>query len=273
MASGQLRRFPVTRLRNLDDHLGPVKAPSFSQASRFANVLKAGYPVHSYSDLKPSRVLLLCASDRQLHTLASELESTDIDWGRKIVLVSASHYDSGILPRFAAKGAATGFLLPFGGRNQSRFFLEGDRQAVRAAKLLVEGGGGQILEVHDGYSSVCEAGATLATSLLLSAMHSAAQCLRLAGVSSGDAAITVGEMAQMSVRNYLKAGMRACRLPRSHEERFAFRQRVESLQRLDPKLAAFFSDLGRLALESQGRDSSWLEEPSPRAYHASVAGH
>jgi predicted short-subunit dehydrogenase-like oxidoreductase (DUF2520 family) len=249
-----------------------VRATSYREASRYANTLRAGYPVHSYAELQPSRVILVCSSDRKLHALVTELEAADLMWERKIVLVSTNHYHVGILRGFAAKGAAVGYLLPFGGPHQIRFFLEGERQALRAAKQLVEESGGQILEVRPGYSSVCEAGVTLATSLLLSAMHSAAQCLRLAGLSSRDAAATVGDLAQMSVRKYLKAGLRACRLPRSPEERVAFRQRVDSLQRFDPKLGAFFSDLGKLAVESQGGDASWLEEPLLRVYHASARG-
>ena len=268
IAAGQLRRYPVVRLRNLADRLGPVKAQSFRQASRFANSLKAGYPVHKYEDLADCQTIVVCATHRRLHALLSELEGTDFDWSRKTILLGCGQHDSGNLRGLAAKGASVGALFQFGSLQESRFFVEGDKAAVRAAKLLVEGSGGQLLEIRMGRSGVCAAGVTLATTLVISAMHSSVRCFRHAGLSSSDAAAAVGSLAQMSLRSYLRAGQRAFKLPRSAEERHAFQQRAESLERADPKLGAFFSDLGKLVLESEGWDSSWLDDPPLRVFHA-----
>lgn len=259
-------------MKNLADHLGPVKAQTYRQASRFANTLKAGYPVHNYSDLARSRVILFCAADRKLHTLLSELEAVDLDWQRKVVLLCAGYHDSGALQRLAAKGASVGSLFPVGGTQNSRFFVEGEPLAVRAAKVLVRESGGQVVQVTMGRSEVCSAGVMLATTLLVSAMHGSAQCFRQAGLSSREASATVGSLAQMSLRGFLKAGMRAYKLPRSPEERYVFRRQVELLGRIDPELGSFFSELGKLVLKSQGGDASWLEEPPLRPYHVSSAG-
>ncbi|MCW5982024.1 MAG: DUF2520 domain-containing protein [Bryobacteraceae bacterium] len=271
VAAGQLRRCPVVRLKNLADHLGPVKAQSFRQASRFSNTLRAGYPVHHYSDLAHSRIILFCAPDRKGLSMLPELEAAHIDWSRKVVLLCAGNHDSGILSGFAARGAAVGSLHSVGGPQQARYFIEGERRAVRAAKTLVAGSGGQALEVQAGSWGLCSAGVTLATTLLVTTMHGSAQCLRRAGLSSREAAAVVGSLAQWSVRGYLKAGPRACRLPQTPEERYVFRQRLESLARTDPALGAVFAELGRLALKSQGQAAAWLDEPPLRVYHASAS--
>ena len=196
------------------------------------------------------------------------MEGIAFDWSRKTILLGCGQHDSGILRGLAAKGASVGALFQFGSPQESRFFVEGDRAAVRAAKLLVEGSGGQLLEIRTGHSGVCAAGVTLATTLVISAMLSSARCFRHAGLSSSDAAAAVGSLAQMSLRSYLRAGQRAFKLPRSAEERHAFQQRAESLERADPKLGAFFSDLGKLVMESEGWDSSWLDDPPLKVFHA-----
>ena len=270
--TGQVNRYPVTRLHNLAEHLGPVKAQSYRQASRIANTLRAGYPVHEYRELARSRVLLLCTPEKKFPALLAELGAAGLDWRRKAVMICGGPFDSGSLRELAARGAGVVSLHCLDGPQHLRFLIEGDRGAVRLAKRLVEGGGGVAIEIRPESSGVCAAGVSLASWLLLALVDASAGCFRKGGLTPGKAGPIVERIAQRTVRSYLKGGRRACRVLATAEDRSAFRYQLESLRKTDPALAGFFLDLALLALNRLGRDSRWLSEPGLAIQRAAGKG-
>lgn len=258
--SGPVRRYPITRLRNLAEHLGPVKAQSYRQASRIANALRAGYPVHEYKELARSRIVLLCVPEKKFAALASELNAAPLDWHRKVVVICGGPFDSGSLAELAARGAEIASVHCLEEVQQPRFLVEGDRLAVRYAKRFIEGGGGIVIEIRRGYAGVCAAGAAFASWLLLALVDAAAVCFRQAGLTPRRAGAIVERIGQRTLRAYLKGGRRACRVLATAEERSAFRYQLESLRKAQPELAGLFWDLAVLALNHLGRDAAWLPE-------------
>jgi hypothetical protein len=258
--SGPVRRYPITRLRNLAEHLGPVKAQSYRQASRIANALRAGYPVHDYKELARSRILLLCVPERRFAALEAELGVSALDWRRKIVIICGGPFESDSLPELAARGAGIASVHCVEEAQQPRFLVEGDRLAVRYAKRLIEGGGGAVIEIRRGYAGVCAAGVAFASWLLLALVDAAALCFRQAGLTPRKAGAIVERIGQRTLRAYLKGGRRACRVLATAEERSAFRHQLESLRKARPELAGLFLELAVLALNHLGRDAAWLRE-------------
>jgi hypothetical protein len=258
--SGPVRRYPVTRLRNLAEHLGPVKAQSYRQASRIANALRAGYPVHEYKELARSRVVLLCAPEKKFAALAAELGSAALEWRRKVVVICGGPFDSGSLAELAARGAEIASVHCLEEAQQPRFLVEGDRLAVRYARRLIEGGGGIAIEIRRNYAGVCAAGVAFASWLLLALVDAAAVCFRQAGLAPRKAGAIVERVGQRTLRAYLKAGRRACRVLATAEERTAFHYQLESLRKAQPELAGLFLELAGLALNHLGRETAWLDE-------------
>jgi predicted short-subunit dehydrogenase-like oxidoreductase (DUF2520 family) len=258
--TGQVRRYPLALLPSLVAHLGPVKGVSFRQASRIANTLRAGFPVKDYGALARARVVLVCAPERQLRTLVEELQEAAVDWRRKVVLVCSGLFDSSRLAALAARGAEVGSMHALEELQPVRFLIEGDRQAVRWARRLVEDSGGVAVEIERGSASLCAAGESLASWLLLALLDGSARCFRRAGLTAGAAGPIVARLAHRAARSYLKGGRRACRVPETQEEQFRFRLQIEALRRADPALAGFVLEVAVLAFQHLERDSGWLRE-------------
>ena len=258
--AGQVRRYPLVRLASLATHLGPVKGVTYRQASRIANTLRAGFPVKSSDDLAPVRVVLVCAPEKQLRSLVEELRASAVDWRRKVVLLCSGPLDSSHLADLAARGAEVGSLHALDEPHPGRFLVEGDRLAVRWARRLVEDSGGIAIEIERGSASLCAAGESLASWLLLALLDASAGCFRRAGLAAGGAGPIVARLAHRAVRSYLKGGRRACRLPETPEEQVRFRLQVEALRRADPALAGFLLEVAVLAFAHLGRDGAWLRK-------------
>jgi predicted short-subunit dehydrogenase-like oxidoreductase (DUF2520 family) len=258
--TGQVRRYPLARLSSLMQHLGPVKGVSYRQASRIANTLRAGYPVKHYEDLGRARALLVCAPERQTPALVEELAAAELDWSRKVVLLCSGSLDSSHLGALAERGAEVGSVHVLEEPEPTRFFIEGDRLAVRWARRFIEAGGSIAVEIERGSTGVCAAGESLATWLLLAVLDASARCFRRAGLTAGGAGPIVARLAHRAVRSYLKGGRRACRLPETPEERVRFRLQLEAVCRADLALAGFLLEVAILAFQHLGRDSGWLRE-------------
>ncbi len=258
--TGQVRRYPLARLPSLIRHLGPVKGVSLRQASRIANTLRAGFPVKSYEDLARAKVVVVCAPERQLRSLVAELEAAPVDWRRKVLLLCGGPFDSSHLAGLAARGAEVGSLHALEEPVPMRFLIEGDRQAVRWARRLVEDSGAVAVEIERGSAGLCGAGESLATWLLMALLDASAMCFRRAGLRPGGAGPIVARLAHRAVRSYLKGGRRACRVPETAEERIRFRLQLEALRRADLALAGFLLEVAVLTFQYLGRDSGWLRE-------------
>jgi len=263
VAAGRLRDYSVLELRSVRAQLGPVQSASLRQASRIANTIRAGYPVRHVEEFAQSHVILICVPDAKLPRVVSSLADSNLHWTQTAVLVSEGSRGTEALAELAQLGAQTASLTSLNGADKPRFLVEGDRFAVRAARMLVEEGGGRIVEVERGSHGVCAASAAFASWLCQPLMDASAECLRHAGLTPCGAGAIVERAVSRSLRAYLKGGRRAYRAPSTLEERQAFLRQLEALRRRDPALAKFFERTATEALRRMGRSTTWLEASTP----------
>ena len=270
--AGPIRKCRLGRLPKLAEHLGPVKAASFRQASRIANTLRSGRPVYHYEDLAPARVVLICGPERPVAQIVSGLRESALAWPRKSVLLCGGALDSAALSELAARGAATGSLAWLDDPARTRCFVEGDRLAVREAKRLFDAGGGQVLEIRRSMRGVAAAGTSLASWLLFPLVDASMSCFRHAGLTPRRGRPVIERLVERSLRAYLKSGQRAWKGPSTAEEREAFLVQLESLREADPALARILLEAARLSLRHLGKDTNWLEPEPPCARRAAASG-
>lgn len=272
VATGRLSEYPIVRLRGLVEHLGPVKAMSFRQASRISNTIHAGYPVHSYDDLARSRVVVLCAPEPRLTHFISAMARSRLRWDNKTVLLAGGSFGSERLHALAELGASVGSLSLLPESDEARYLVEGDRLAVRVARSLIEESGGRVLEVEQGTKEICAASISFASWLLLPLMDASVECLRHAGLTPGRAGPVVERLLHRSLRAYLKGGRRAFHAPQTDQQQEAFLRQVEALRKTDRALADLFEQSAALTLDRMGGSSAWLPNGQSRTSEAAAAG-
>lgn len=260
----------IVRLRNLAEVLGPIKARTFRQTSRIANTLKAGFPVHNYEELAGACVLLICAAEDELADLLHGMEAAGFPWERKTVILCAGDQQSDLLADPGARGAAVGSMALVDDGGDLRYFVEGDRAALRVMKRMVEASGGRVVPVKRAGQYLCEAAIGFASWLMLPAADASMRCLRLAGLTPGKAAPLVERAIERSLRAYLKGGRRAWKPPSTAREKRAFLRRVEALREKDPALAEFLIESARVSLRRAGREVGWIECAEPRVKKAAA---
>jgi len=262
----QINSSGIRRFKKLSEALGPVIARSYRQASRIANTLRAGYPVHDYEELAPARLILVCAPDAELDGIVSELAQARLRWARKIVVVCGNGQESERLRELAKLGAATCSLSTVAGADEHRSLMEGDPRAVRETKRLVEASGGRAIEIRSSTQRLCSAATAFASWLMLPAVDAAMRCLRLAGFTPGKAAPIIEDCVGRALRAYLKAGRRSWKTPSSAADKRAFLNQVEAVCARDPALAGLLLESARTSLRRTGRKADWVESapPAPR---------
>jgi hypothetical protein len=268
---GKISACPLTRLRNLPEWLGPVKARAYRQASRFANSRRAGYPVHDYSELAASRYILLSAPPDKVAPTVTEMADAGVNWRRKrVVLCSGDGCDSG-RRELEQRGAKAAALSLFDEAPRMWFLVEGEPPVVQAIRRLVEGGGGRITEVARGSLSICEAAISFASWLLMPPIEGSARSFRLAGLPPGHAAPLVERLVERSLRAYLKGGRRAWKPPRDEEGQKEFLRQLTAMCDADPQLAESLEQMAKISLSRAGLACDWIGTKPPRAKAASVA--
>ncbi len=258
----QTRDCSLCRIRNLTAHLGPIMARSPRQSTRLANTLRAGYPVSTFEELAPARVVLLCIAEGDLSEVLDGLVSVRFSWRGKSVLLCGPAPDSISLMDLAERGAAVASLAAVSGSDDLHYLVEGDKHAIREAKRLVEGGGGRVLVVQRSSQALCAAGASLASWLVAPLIDASVSCFRSAGLTPRRAGPLAEGIVERTLRAYLKGGRRAWKCPSSPDQQKVFLRQLRAVGEADPALAEFLLETARHALRRMGRDASWLEQVS-----------
>ena len=255
----QSNSWALRPLRNLGEALGPVKARSYRQASRVANSFRAGYPVHEYDELAVAKMIVICASDDEAPAIVGGLAASRLQWPRKSVLLCGRSPDSANLGELALRGASAGSVSLLDDGDELRYFIEGDPQAVRLGRRLVEGGGGRVIEIERSTQRICAAAVSFASWVMLPLVDASMRCLRLAGLTPTKAAPLIELAVTRALRAYLKGGRRAWKTPVSLADREAFLRQVESLRDRDPARARLLVESARLSIGSSGKKLDWLD--------------
>lgn len=257
LAAGRLSRSFTGRLAGLQEHLGPVKGPSYRLASRLVNSIHAGFPVQDYQELGEFRLLLVSVPQAQLRGALEELAASGIDWRGRSVALCDEVLDSGELNELAARLAHTASLWPVEALGERCYAAEGDRAAVREVRKLVEGGRGRLLEIRQGSKALYLAAMAFAGSLMTPLAAASLDCLRAAGLTASAANGVIESTASRSVRGFLKAGRKGVAFPAAGMSVGVVRGQMQALAKLGADLASLYETNTFLGLRLLGKDAAW----------------
>lgn len=258
IGAGAVSRSPVARL--LPGALGPVMADSYRLASRLVSSLRAGHPVREWDEMRRARTILIVAPDAAIPELVRRAAAAPVDWRRRVFLLCDSVQTSSVLAPLAARGAFTGSSAALPGFEPARFLIEGDREAVRAARRLF-GNSTQAIEVGREAKTRLLAACTVASDLFIPLASAVQSCVRSAGLRGEPASALVERLFARALRTFLKSGRQSWTGPRSAPDAAEVARLCAVLQEIDPKLAGFFRGSIINALELFGRDASSLRPP------------
>lgn len=241
LCAGNLKDSAVTRFRGLAARLGPVKSSSLRLASRFANILRAGHPVSDYGAFRDCPVLLIAAPDARAVEAIRDLSDAGLDWSGKSVVLCSAALESEELNALAARGASTASLCEAAGFEGRLFLAEGDRAAVKQVRPLVAGHGSKLLALSPGHKKFYLSAAACNGPLFLSLLWCSAECLKLAGLGTADAAGMLQIQTERTIRSFLKGNRKPGPPPGDLERQIA------ALRARHPQLGEFFQQNAKLA--------------------------
>lgn len=209
VCAGPVSRSPLTRLPNLTRNLTWVKSSSFRIASRAVNALGGGSPVVELSDMKRAGIWVVSVPRGELLRSLGELRHSDIDWSRRVLLILDSEVESEMADAFRSNGASVATFAPVDGA-ESRYVTEGDPDAVRVLKALIESPRvSRLIEIRKGTKAKYVAGAKAASKQILPFIAEAVECFQAAGMEPPEARAITEAMIGSAMRSYFRAGRRA----------------------------------------------------------------
>jgi predicted short-subunit dehydrogenase-like oxidoreductase (DUF2520 family) len=204
IGAGKFSNSPVTRMRNLNAQLGPVKAPSLRVASRISNSLRAGHPVSDYRQFEHSELILVSVPDDMLASILAELAASLYSWQQKTVVACSDEACSGHLSDLAALGAATGTLAMVPGYEDRWCLVEGEKAVERQLRPVL----GELRVTHIDASQkqhYLQALTAMAGQFMPCLRH-ASEALRNAGIPSPEVNEIVERQVTRTMRSYFRSG-------------------------------------------------------------------
>ena len=263
VGAGRVGRALGRRLRDLGWKIGAVVTRNETSARRAVRFIGAG-KAHAQPtrQIVISRVILIAAPDDQISTVARELARIGGEELRgRVVLHTSGALDARVLNPVKACGAAVGSMHPlqsFSGvavpALEGRVFaVEGDTQAIRAARQIARSLGGSPVRISSGKKVLYHAAATMAASNVLAIEEAATQLLMSLGMKRGQATKALLALTRQVLENMEQLGPRAAwtgplsrgdfRIVEAHlealrESPVEFAQAVEALNRLTARVLA-----------------------------------
>jgi predicted short-subunit dehydrogenase-like oxidoreductase (DUF2520 family) len=263
VGAGRVGRALGRRLRDLGWKIGAVVTRNETSARRAVRFIGAG-KAHAQPtrQIVMSRVILVAAPDDQISSVARELARIGGEELRgRVVLHTSGALDVRVLDPVKACGAAVGSMHPlqsFSGVAvpvlEGRVFaVEGDTQAVRAARQIARSLGGSPVRIPSGKKVLYHAAATMAASNVLAIEEAATQLLMSLGMKRGQATKALLALTRQVLGNMEQLGPRAAwtgplsrgdfRIVAAHVEALRelpveFAQAVEALNRLTARVLA-----------------------------------
>jgi predicted short-subunit dehydrogenase-like oxidoreductase (DUF2520 family) len=196
----------------IDVVIARSRGESLRRAKRLANQTRSRAVV-APEHIK-AHVLWLCVPDSEVQQVAQSLAPGFLG---KVALHSSGALSSDELKSLRKKGAAVASVHPlmtFVQRSQPPltrvpFAIEGDRAAVRTARVIVQDLGGECYSIRKDEKGGYHAWATFASPLLTTLLATAEQVAALAGVKSKAARRRMLPILLQTVRNYADLGAAA----------------------------------------------------------------
>ena len=237
MGAGPVHQYVVTGLPRLAQELDVVAALNRRSASRIVNTLRAGR-AGSFEDLNEMEAILVCAPGEHCQPLLAAAQKTRIQWSGKLLVLCRCVPFSCELAFFRDAGASVATLRTIDGLPQ-RFLLEGDRDALRLARYLVQQLRGMAVEIPAEDYALYTAAVTLSSSLFTPLLEACATAIRGAGITASPTQF-VEAMFLHRLRTFLYSGRKSWSGTVAEGNSSAIEREIESLAAIHPELANFY---------------------------------
>jgi hypothetical protein len=173
------------------------------------NALGAGTPVLHANEAKRAGIWVVSVASADLSAALLELRSATLEWTGRTLLILDSMAESCVAEEFRHCGAAVATFSPIDAE-ASRYVVEGDADAVRMARSLIEDSRAhRVIEIKKGAKTRYLAGAQAATQNILPFVAEAVECFQSAGLSMAESKSLAETLLTGAMRSYFRAGRRA----------------------------------------------------------------
>ena len=257
------------RLRELGWKIGAVITRSEASARRAVRFIGAG-KAHAQMtrQIVLSRVILIAVPDDEIAGIAKELARIGGEELRgKVVLHTSGALNGCVLDPVKASGAAVGSMHPLQSFSgvvvpvlEGRVFaVEGDTQAVRAARQIGRSLGGSPVWIPAGKKILYHAAATMAASNVLAVEEAASQLLMSAGMKRRQATGALLKLTRQVLENMERLGARAAWTgPLSRGDFNVVEAHLEALRESPAEFALAHEALNRLAARLLSQDAGGM---------------
>jgi predicted short-subunit dehydrogenase-like oxidoreductase (DUF2520 family) len=269
IGAGRVGRALGRRLRELGWKIDAVITRGEASARRAVRLMGAGKPhARMTRQIVSSRVVLIAVPDDEIAGVAKELARIGGEELRgKVVLHTSGALNARVLDPVKACGAAVGSMHPlqsFTGvavpvLDGRVFAVEGDTQAVRAARQIGRSLGGSPVRIPGGKKILYHAAATMAASNVLAVEEAATQLLISVGMKRGPATRALLTLTRQVLENMERLGPRAAWTgPLSRGDFRVVEAHLEALRESPAEFALAHEALNRMAARLLSQDAGGM---------------
>ena len=246
--------------------VGFIASRKVASARRAVRFIGQGTPV-AISDprLHTAAVLLITTSDSAIPHVAAELAQLGVGrdaWKGKVVLHTCGSLPSSVLRPLKIRGAHIGSLHPYqtvpgpqaGVRNlkDCHWGVEGDAQAVRAARSWVKLLGGVAFSVRPGQKTLYHLSAFIVCPTVVTLMAQAANMLKQVGVPDRISRPMLRKFVTETARNFEVLGARALTGPAARGDWPTIQRHLTALRKSAPEFEPVYQSLLKAMLALAG---------------------
>ena len=263
MAAGRMTESALTRFPPLVRAIGPIVAVNRRLASRYVNVLRAGWAADP-EELGDCRLIILQAVPAEWEGLLRRLPRG----GCPVALLDDEFGAAVLTPlRAAGRTACSVAISPVAAR--PFILVDGDAAAVRAVRAWASVGGVRCVEMRPRGKALYGAGMVTVSALVTPLVDAATRSLRAAGLSQVDARQIIAHALEGALRSYAAHGRKGWPNPSAAARRDAVAAQCQALAGGDARMARLYGSVLAACLEYYGQETEWLSE-SARVAGASI---
>jgi predicted short-subunit dehydrogenase-like oxidoreductase (DUF2520 family) len=257
------------RLREQGWKIGAVVTRSEASARRAVRFIGAGRACAGMTrQILASQVILIATPDDKIAVVTRELARIGEEELRgKVVLHTSGALDSGVLDALQAHGAAVGSMHPlqsFSGVSVPSlegkvFAIEGETQAVRAARRIARALGGSPVRIAGSKKLLYHAAAAMAAGHVLAVEEAATQLLLSLGMKRSEAVRALLPLTRQVLENFETLGPRAAWTgPLSRGDFQVVRAHLDALKESPKQFAQAYEALNCLAASVLAKDPAGM---------------
>lgn len=265
VGAGRLGRSLARSLRERGWKIHSVVTRSEASARRAVRAIGEGRPRSTISsEVFLAPIILIAVPDSAIENVATQLATAGReDAAGHVVLHTSGALSTGVLAVLRELGVSVGSVHPlqsFSGVGvpslEGRVFaIEGDANAVRVARALTRGLGGQSLVLDPAAKPLYHAAAAMAAGQVLAQLEAAIQILASLGLKRRDATRALLPLTRQVLENDERLGHRAAWTgPLARGDYQVVRAHEQALSSREPEFLAAYRALNRLAARVLSRE-------------------